>query len=100
MIPRPRRHDDQPGSYSDRALAQVARFGKVEVYENLNALPRAWFVRRAAIEPSADVLQIIKTGKMKDGSAFDPAETVLFERRVSAIARPLCRLSPSRRTPK
>jgi Dolichyl-phosphate-mannose-protein mannosyltransferase/Bacterial membrane protein YfhO len=59
---------------------KLTQFGEVEVYENTKALPRAWFARRAAVESSADALRIIKTGKMKDGSPFDPAETVLFEK--------------------
>jgi hypothetical protein len=59
---------------------KLSQFGDVEVYENTKALPRAWFARRAAIESSADALRIIKTGKMKDGSPFDPAETVLFDK--------------------
>ncbi|MGH9838598.1 MAG: YfhO family protein, partial [Blastocatellia bacterium] len=54
--------------------------GEVEVYENLKARPRAWFVRRAELALSADVLETIKSGKLKDGSPFDPAETVLFQR--------------------
>jgi len=58
----------------------LAAFDEVEVYENLKALPRAWFVRRAAADMSAGVLKAIRTGTMKDGSAFDPAETVLFEK--------------------
>ncbi|HEU0177303.1 MAG TPA: hypothetical protein VFV58_23820, partial [Blastocatellia bacterium] len=57
----------------------LATFGEIEVYENLKALPRAWFVRRAVISPSAEVLKTIRTGRMKDGTAFDPAETVLIE---------------------
>jgi hypothetical protein len=59
---------------------KLAAFGEVEVCENQKALPRAWFVSRRAIEPSAEVLETIRTGRMKDGSAFGPAETVLFER--------------------
>ncbi|MCI0391784.1 MAG: DUF6044 family protein, partial [Acidobacteria bacterium] len=59
---------------------KLAAFGEIEIYENLKALPRAWFVRRAAVMWSADVLRTIKSGRMKDGSAFDPAETVLFEK--------------------
>jgi hypothetical protein len=64
----------------DDRWRKLTQFGEVEVYENTKALPRAWFVRRAVIESSDDELQIIKTGKMKDGSRFDPAETVLLER--------------------
>jgi hypothetical protein len=37
-------------------------------------------VRRAAVDWSAEVLDAIKTGTLKDGTAFDPAETALFER--------------------
>ncbi len=59
---------------------KLESFGEVELYQNLKAMPRAWFVRRAIVEFSSEVLQSIKTGKLKDGSAFDPAETVLFER--------------------
>jgi hypothetical protein len=59
---------------------KLATLGEVEVYENLKALPRAWFVSRAAIGPSEEVLETIKTGRMKDGTAFDPAKTVLFEK--------------------
>jgi membrane protein YfhO len=59
---------------------KIAQFNDVGLYENTKALPRAWFARRAAIESSDDALQIIRTGKMKDGSRFDPAETVLLER--------------------
>lgn len=58
---------------------ELANWGEVTLYENLKALPRAWFVRNAALAPSAEVLEIIKTGKMKDGTSFDPAETVLLE---------------------
>jgi membrane protein YfhO len=57
---------------------KLATFGEVDVYENLKALPRAWFVNRAAVGPTADVLETIRTGRMKDGAAFDPGETVLF----------------------
>jgi hypothetical protein len=54
-------------------------FGQVEVHENLRALPRAWFVRRVAAATSAEVLSAVKTGRLSDGSGFDPAEVALFE---------------------
>jgi hypothetical protein len=59
---------------------KIAQFKEVELYENTKALPRAWFARRAVIEPGDDALKIIRTGRMKDGSRFDPTETVLLER--------------------
>ncbi|HEV2669095.1 MAG TPA: YfhO family protein, partial [Blastocatellia bacterium] len=68
-----------PIQFQGAQWRKLATFGDVDVYENLKALPRAWFVRRAAIGPSAEALETIRTGRMKDGMAFDPAETVLFE---------------------
>ncbi|MGH9935273.1 MAG: YfhO family protein [Blastocatellia bacterium] len=58
----------------------LGRFGSVELFENLKFLPRAWFVRRLAVAPEDEVLQTIKSGRMKDGSVFDPAEVALFAR--------------------
>jgi len=63
---------------------EVARFGAVSLYENLKVMPRAWFVQRATVLPSVDVLQIIKTGQLPDGSPFDPAKMVLLETELFA----------------
>jgi hypothetical protein len=60
--------------------AKIAAFDQVEVYENLHVLPRAWFVKRVLTAPRVDVLQAIKTGRLKDGSQFDPKEIALMER--------------------
>jgi len=52
----------------------------VAVYENTKFQPRAWFARRLQVQSTDEVLQTIKSGKLKDGSPFDPAETALFEK--------------------
>jgi hypothetical protein len=57
---------------------KLASFDDVDLYENPRAMPRAWFVRRVALASSEAVLQTIKTGRLPDGAAFDPAETALF----------------------
>jgi Bacterial membrane protein YfhO len=59
---------------------KLGQFGDVELYQNLKALPRAWFVRQAAVAKSIDVPRIIKSGRMMDGTPFDPSQTVLFEK--------------------
>jgi hypothetical protein len=55
------------------------RFGSVELLERVSTLPRAWFVKRAVALHGEQVLSAVKTGKLLDGSVFDPADTVLFE---------------------
>ncbi len=61
---------------------KLAEFGDVELYENRNVLPRAWFASRAVIEPSAEVLRIIKTGRLNDGQPVDLRNTVLLEKEL------------------
>ncbi len=58
---------------------KLERFGDVEIYENLKALPRAWFVKRLQVLPGNEVLRAIKQGKLNDGAAFDPAALGLLE---------------------
>jgi hypothetical protein len=59
---------------------KLESFGQVDVYENLQALPRAWFVRRVAAATSAEVLRAVKDGRLSDGSKFNPAEVALLEK--------------------
>lgn len=61
---------------------EIAQFGEVKVIENLKAMPRAWFANRAAIQTSGEVLQTIKTGRLNDGTIFNPADTVLLENEI------------------
>ena len=58
---------------------RLAEFGDVKIYENLKALPRAWFVNRLASAPEAEILRAIKTGRLSDGQPFDPQQTALLE---------------------
>ena len=58
---------------------KLESFGAVDLYENLKAQPRAWFVREVQALHSAEVLQAVTSGRMKDGQPFDPAQTALLE---------------------
>ncbi len=58
---------------------KLATFGRAEVYENLRVRPRAWFVGRLVVAPRAEVIEAIKTGLLRDGTAFDPSEVALLE---------------------
>jgi hypothetical protein len=61
---------------------KLAEFGEVEIYENLKAMPRAWFASRAVIAPGVEVLRAIRTGRLTNGAPFDPSETVLLESEI------------------
>lgn len=58
-------------------------FGAVEVFENLSALPRAWFVDRVQHVTDADALGVIQKGALPDGSAFDPRSVALVADNIS-----------------
>lgn len=57
----------------------LENFGAVDLYENLRALPRAWFVSSALQLPRAEVLRAIKTGQLPNGAPFAAAEVALLE---------------------
>lgn len=57
----------------------ITNSGEIKLFENQRALPRGWFVRRALAATDRQALDAIKSGKLSDGSTFDPAETVLVE---------------------
>jgi hypothetical protein len=59
---------------------KLGSFGEVELFENLKALPRAWFVSRVDALPSQEVLQTIRRGRLPDGQQFDPAQMALLEK--------------------
>ncbi|MGH9847119.1 MAG: YfhO family protein, partial [Blastocatellia bacterium] len=78
-------HDATTGDSTalDRAMfpagrwRRIARFGRIDVLENLRFLPRAWFVERLVALPGADVPRTIREGKLADGAPFDPARIAL-----------------------
>jgi hypothetical protein len=70
-----------PGSINDETRwRHVEDFsGEVSVYENLRALPRAWLVKEVVSLRPEEALAVIKSSKLPDGRAFDPASTALVE---------------------
>lgn len=59
---------------------QLGRFDQVEVYENLRAMPRAWFISHFFEQTDQDALQIIRTGLMSGENPFDPSKNALIEK--------------------
>ncbi|MFN7944591.1 MAG: YfhO family protein [Blastocatellia bacterium] len=57
--------------------------GEAELYENLKAMPRAWFVSETLNLSDAAILQTITSGRLPDGRQFDPAQMALVESNIS-----------------
>ncbi|MDQ3755002.1 MAG: YfhO family protein, partial [Acidobacteriota bacterium] len=67
------------------ALADSARWrlsqstGQSDIYENLRAMPRAWLVHEVIGVTAEEALTTIRSSRLPDGRAFDPAQTALVE---------------------
>lgn len=58
----------------------LERVGNILVYENQQALPRAWFTHEVITVDPQTMIQIIHTGKFADGTPFIPQKTALIEK--------------------
>jgi hypothetical protein len=56
---------------------RVAEFGKVAVFENTRKLPRAWLANSKLVGTDEEELNIIRSGKMPNGAAWNPLEQAL-----------------------
>lgn len=65
---------------------RLGRFDQVEVLENQNLTPRAWFVDRLRVASSADTLKSIQAGQTPDGQVFDPLKVALVEEEIAQPA--------------
>ncbi|MCW5968107.1 MAG: YfhO family protein [Blastocatellales bacterium] len=58
---------------------KAADFGRVEIYENMRAMPRAWFAGQVRHMNSTSILRTIRESRFEDGQPFDPAQIALIE---------------------
>jgi hypothetical protein len=59
---------------------KLADLDQIEVYENLQMAPRAWFVQNLIELPREHVIKTIRTGLTPDGERFDPLKTAMVEK--------------------
>ncbi|HVF56286.1 MAG TPA: YfhO family protein [Pyrinomonadaceae bacterium] len=65
---------------------RVAQAGKVLIYENTRALPRAWLAAEPLVLTEKAMLDAIRTGKLPDGRAWEPRQTALVEAPLDIVA--------------
>lgn len=66
---------------------RVTNVGPVAIFENTRVLPRAWLVSAEHVGTAEQQLATIRSGKMPDGSAWNPREQALVER-ATGVAFP------------
>jgi hypothetical protein len=59
--------------------------GPVAIFENTRVLPRAWLVDAEHVATAEQQLATIRSGKLPDGSAWDPLEQALVERATGVV---------------
>jgi hypothetical protein len=57
----------------------VGRTAQADVYQNTRALPRAWLAPEARALDEEAALKVVHTGRLPDGSKWEPLRTVLVE---------------------
>jgi hypothetical protein len=64
---------------SEKRWQKLADCGPVAVYQNLRAMPRAWFVREVTTLSESALMGAIRSGRLPSGEPFEPGETALRE---------------------
>lgn len=76
-------------SLSDpRRWRHVENVGDTAVFENLQAMPRAWFVKKVSVARPNRVVEAIQTSRTKSGIKFNPLETAFLEEPLRAGEAP------------
>jgi hypothetical protein len=84
LEPLPSREESSPGVARWKRLAKI---GNVSVFENARVLPRAWLATGELVATSEEQLRIIRTGKVPDGSPWNPLEIALVESSAGAVSK-------------
>jgi hypothetical protein len=66
----------------------LERIQYVDIYENLQAMPRVWLASGARVLDDPAMLETIRAGKFPDGTIWDPAQTALIESPLSETPQP------------
>lgn len=64
----------------------AGRYQQADLYENLQVMPRAWFVNNLKSMSAAEALETISSGKFADGQAFDPTDVALLTEQIEQAA--------------
>jgi hypothetical protein len=80
--------DEQAGGAGDEGKPRwslVGQTAREEVYENARALPRVWLASEAEALDGEATLKVIRTGRLPDGTRWEPLRTALVESEAEAF---------------
>ena len=58
---------------------RVSQIGNVIVFENKQAMPRAWLATETAVMKEPEMIEVIRTAKLPNGQTWEPARVALLE---------------------
>jgi hypothetical protein len=70
---------DVEGAAGEARWRLLARTDEADIYENTRSLPRAWLATDALALGEEQTLDVIKSGRLPDGSKWEPRRTALAE---------------------
>ncbi len=70
---------DQEVNRSSSRWESLGQTDDVDIYQNRQAMPRAWLASQAIVLNEAAMLEVIRSGRFADGKKWDPATTALVE---------------------
>ncbi|MFN2533017.1 MAG: YfhO family protein [Pyrinomonadaceae bacterium] len=68
-----------PGDASSNRWRFLAHTTYVDIYQNEHALPRVWLATNTRTLPAQATLDVINSGRLPDGSEWEPRKTALLE---------------------
>ncbi|HEY0722518.1 MAG TPA: hypothetical protein VGD41_00705, partial [Pyrinomonadaceae bacterium] len=71
--------EKRPETKSSDRWSLLRETPDVQIYENLHYLPRAWLVTDTRVLTDGQLLATLRTGRLPDGSKWEPLRTVLTE---------------------
>jgi hypothetical protein len=65
---------------------RLKKLERVSIFENAHALPRAWLAPEVLTLNETQILKVVRTGELPDGSVWQPLELALVETQLSLPA--------------
>jgi hypothetical protein len=72
-----------PGELKSDRWKLLKQTSSVDIYENARYLPRSWLASESLALDEGATLEVVRTGKLPDGSVWDPLRTALVEAKLS-----------------